>query len=319
MGPLLVWPHHGDYDFFSMDTLLNIRAFIAIAEGGSLSAAARKLNVAPSVISKRIGRLEDEMGSLLFVRTTRKAEITALGKRYLQRFRLLVQELDETLAGARRCTYDLEGHLRIKCPTTIAIAYFGRFFREFQARHANVSVEMVLVDRSVNPLEEGFDLALGAMPTSYPDVVDIPLCIHENVLCAAPSYLERRGYPQHPRDLAQHDCLVVLTSAVWVFESNQGDVIVPVRSSFSVNDGQVLHEAACHGAGITVIAEYVARESLKAGRLVSLLPGYPAKALWLKALVPSSKVNQPLIHALIEELKDFTQPLPPWNRTVPES
>lgn len=298
-----------------MDTLLNIRAFLAIAEIGSLSAAARKLNVAPSVISKRIGRLEDEMGSALFVRTPRKAEITPFGDRYLPRFRALVQEFDDTLAGARRYCQNLEGHLRVKCPTTIAIAYFGRFFCEFRQRHANVSIDLVLVDRSVNPAEEGFDLALGAMPAAYPGVVDIPLCLHPMMLCAAPSYLDRRGFPAHPRDLAQHDCLGALSfGKSWIFESDQGDLTVHVRSSFGVSDGHVLHEAACSGAGITLLSEYLGRDSIRAGRLLQLLPAFPAKALWLKALVPCSKLELPLIRALIGELKQFTQPIAPWDR-----
>jgi DNA-binding transcriptional LysR family regulator len=298
-----------------MDTLLNIRAFLAIADAGSLSSAARRLNVAPSVISKRIARLEDEMGSQLFVRTTRRTQITPVGERFLPEFRRLVKALDETLEGARRSAHQLQGSVRVKCPTTIAIAHFGRFFREFQARHSNVSVELVLIDRSVNPLEEGFDIALGAIPTSYPGVVDVPLCPHGNVLCASPDYLDRRGWPAHPSELADHDCLVIIASGVnWTFQGAQGELIVPVTSRFAVNDGQVLHEAACHGAGVAIIGEYVARESIRSGRLVHLLPEFPVKALWLKALVPVKKMDEPLIRELLQALKDFTQPLPPWDR-----
>lgn len=299
-----------------MDTLLNVRAFIAIAEAGSLSAAARRLNISTSVIFKRIGRLEDEVGAPLFVRTPRKAELTPLGERYLPRFRVLVQDFDQTLKGAKNHVSDLEGHLRLKSPTTIAIGYFGRFFREFQERHPSVSIELVLVDRSVSPVEEGFDLALGALPTSYPAVVDIPLCPHQSMLCASPAYLERAGYPEHPRDLAQHDCLSILPSGnEWLFESDQGELKVSVRPSFVVNDGFVLLDAVLHDAGIAVIASYLVKDSIGSGKLVQLLPDFPVKPLWLKALVPAAKLERPLIKALVEDLCAFTQPTAPWDRT----
>jgi DNA-binding transcriptional LysR family regulator len=298
-----------------MDTLLNMRAFLAVVDQGSLSAAARKLSVAPSVMSKRIGRLEDELGAPLFVRTPRKAELTDFGQRHLPRVRALVHQTDEVIAGARRSRQALDGHLRIKCPTTIASSYFGSFFADFVQRHVGVSIDLVLVDRSVNPIEEGFDLAIGAMAASYSDVIDYPLCAYPLLLCASTSYLARRSHPQHPRDLVEHDCLCSQSvGSQWVFESESGDLAVKVSSRFSVNDATVLRDAALSGAGIAMLSEFVGRKAVLSGALVPLLPDFPVKSLWLKALIPSSKMEQPLMHAMIEDLTAFTQPVAPWDR-----
>ncbi len=300
-----------------MDTLLNMRAFLSVVEHSSLSAAARKLNVATSVISKRIGRLEDELGAQLFVRTPRQAELTAFADRQLPRIRALIQQTDEVVAGARRSRQSLDGHLRIKCPTTTATTYFGRFFADFVQNHVGVSIDLVLVDRSVNPIEEGFDLAIGAMAASYADVIDFPLCAYPLQVCASASYLARRGHPQHPRDLVDHDCIGSQSvGSQWVFESESGDLAVQVRSRFSVNDATVLRDAALAGAGIVLLSEFVSRGAVADGSLIPLLPHFPVKSLWLKALVPSSKMGQPLVQAMIEDLMAFTQPIAPWNRNL---
>lgn len=300
-----------------MDTLLNMRAFLSVVEQGSISAAARKLNVATSVISKRIGRLEDELGAQLFIRTARKAELTPFADRQLPRIKALIQQTDEVVAGARRSRQSLDGHLRIKCPTTTVTTYFGRFFADFVQNHVGVSIDLVLVDRSVNPIEEGFDLAIGAMAASYADVIDFPLCAYPLQLCASTAYLARRGHPQHPRDLADHDCIGPQSvGSQWMFESESGDLAVQVRSRFSVNDATVLRDAALAGAGIVLLSEFVARGAISDGALIPLLPHFPVKSLWLKALVPNSKMGQPLVQAMIEDLMAFTQPIAPWNRNI---
>ena len=298
-----------------MDTLLNIRAFLAAAHGGSLSAAARQLRLSPSVIAKRVDRLQDEMGVALFIRSTRKLELTEIGKRYVPRYRALLNELDTAIKSAAASPQLFEGHLRIKCPTTLAVLYFGEMISDFQLTHPKVSIDLVLMDRSVNPVEEGFDIAFGALPASYAGVVDEPLCPYPRVLCAAPSYISRHGAPEHPRDLVHHDCLpFTATGFTWGFESPRGEIRVEVHSKLSANDAEVLHRAALKGLGIAILERYIVTESLDKGLLIPLLPAYPVPDLWLKALVPQSKIKQATIHSLLEWIKDRVQPIPPWSQ-----
>lgn len=298
-----------------MDTLLNIKAFLATARAGSFSAAARQLGVAPSVITKRISRLEDQMRAKLFVRSTRHLQLTDVGERYLPRYQAIVGDVEDALAGADATAPGVEGHLRVKAPTTFAVAHLGGIFSDFLGAYPNVTMDLVLVDRSVNPIEENLDVAFGALPASYANVLDEPLCPYPRVLCAAPAYLAAHGTPQHPRDLAHHDCLTFqATGSAWTFESRRGPITVDVRSRFSANDTQVLHDLACRGRGVAIVADCIARDSIVAGRLVELLPDFPVTELWFKALVPSNKSRRPAVQALIAWLKQEMQPVPPWDR-----
>jgi DNA-binding transcriptional LysR family regulator len=298
-----------------VNTLLNIKAFLLVARTGSFSGAARELGVAPSVVTKRISRLEEEMGAQLFLRSTRGLNLTDAGEKLLPRYQGLVAELDEIISGAGAPERGIEGHLRIKSPTTITSLYLGTLFAEFQVRHPGVGIEIVLLDRSVNPLEEGFDVVIAARPASYPHVIDVPLCEYRLALCCTPAYLESRGRPEQPSDLIEHDCLTsVLLGSSWLFETERGAVSVEIHSHFHANDGRVVLEAARRGLGIAALPRYLADADLRSGRLVSVLDGYPPAGFWLKALVPRMKIGKPAVSALVNFLKSEMQPVPPWER-----
>ena len=174
------------------------------------------------MVVKRINRLEDQMRAQLFVRSTRKLSLTDIGERYFPRYQSLVGEVEDAINGAATSPDRIEGHLRIKCPTTLTILNFGEIINDFQIAHPGISVEIVLIDRSVNPVEEDFDIAIGAMPASYANVIDEPLSPYPRVLCAAPAYLAARGEPKHPIDLIGHDCLTFQTTgSTWSFESRR--------------------------------------------------------------------------------------------------
>jgi DNA-binding transcriptional LysR family regulator len=296
-----------------MDTLLNIKAFLASARAGSFSAAARELGVAPSVIVKRINRLEDQMRAQLFLRSTRKLTLTDTGELYFPRYQSIVGEVENAINGAASSTERIEGLIRVKCPTTLAILNFGDILNDFQVAHPGIAVDLALIDRSVNPVEEDFDIAIGAMPASYANVIDEPLTPYPRVLCAAPSYLDAHGEPKHPIDLTAHDCLTFhTTGSTWSFESPRGLINVDVRSRFSANDSQILQSAACRGLGITMIARYIARPAIETGRLKILLPDYPVPEFWLKALIPRNKLRRAAVQKLLGWIKQRMEPLPPW-------
>jgi DNA-binding transcriptional LysR family regulator len=244
--------------------------------------------------------------------------LTTAGEELIPRFMRLVAELEETISGSA-VSRGIEGHLRIKAPTTVTSLYLGKLFSEFQARNPAVSLDIVLMDRSVNPLEEGFDLVVGARPASYPGVVDVPLCAYPLVLCCAPGYLQGKREPEHPTELVDHNCLTsVLLGSTWLFESNRGPLSVEVHSRFHVNDGRVQREAARRGLGIAAIPRYLVEEDLKRGGLVTLLEKFPLAVFWLKVLVPGLKMNRPAVRELVTFLKASMQPHPPWASTPPD-
>jgi DNA-binding transcriptional LysR family regulator len=298
-----------------MDTLLNMRAFLAVTEAGSLSAAGRKLHVATSVISKRIARLEDELGAPLLLRTTRSTELTPFGERQHAKIAALVRQTDELVTAAQRTRKALDGHLRIKCPTSVASTYFGKLFFDFSQRHPGINMEVMLIDKTVNPIEQGFDLAIGALPPSYPDVTDIPLCEYPLMLCAAPSYITKQGLPEHPSDLSGHRCLTSpALGNLWSFGSDAGPIAIQIQAQFSVNDPVIMRQAAMEGGGVALLTSFVAREAIRAGALIPLMPQYPPQSLWLKALVPTVKLHRPTIEAIVEDLLAYCQPVAPWDQ-----
>jgi DNA-binding transcriptional LysR family regulator len=297
-----------------MNTLLNIKAFLLVARTGSFSGAARELGVAPSVVTKRITRLEDEMGAQLFVRSTRSLALTPAGERLLPQYQRLVAELDEIIGAAAATERGIEGHLRIKGPTTLTSLFLGPIFCDFHAQNPGLTMEIVLLDRSVNPLEEGFDLVVGALPAAYPNVVDFPLGAYSIALCASPAYVEAKGSPESPTDLIDHDCLTsVLMGNTWLFENAPSTVSIEVRSKFHANDNRVLRDAARRGIGIAVLPRFLVRDDLASGALVELMPAHPIPTFWMKAVVPRIKMNKPAVSQLVDYLKSRMQPTPPWE------
>ena len=298
-----------------MDSIENPRTFVAVADAGSLASAARELGVAASVVTKRIDQLESRVRARLFTRTTRRVALTEMGLRYLPSARRLMHDYDEVLAEMRHPRQQIEGNIRIKVPTSMTVGYLAETLAEFQQQFPLVSLDVVLIDRAVNPSAEGFDIAVDTFSGSFPAVIDEPICPLERVICAAPSYLEERGEPRHPRELTQHDCLVFLpTGGTWLFESADGIVSVDLRPRMSANDTVVLTAAALEGNGIAMLPSYAVAAALSAGTLLRVLEEFTVPTVWMKALVPDDRVAIPRVRSLLTFLKARYSPVPPWDR-----
>jgi DNA-binding transcriptional LysR family regulator len=258
----------------------------------------------PSVVTKRIGQLEQSMGTKLLVRSTRGLTLTTAGERFLPRFVRLVADLDEIFAPAGNEDTRLTGTLRVKTPTTVSAQFIGDLLMEFVVAHAGVSLEIVLIDRSVNPMEEGFDLSIGALPVSYPDVVEVPLCPYDQVTCCAPSYLQETQGPQNPGELAFHDVVTSLAfSKTWSFDGPNGPISTQVHPRVLASDSRTLRAATLRGLGISILPREVIEDDLRTGALVQVLPEFPVTRRWIKALIPCTKVNSPLVREVLAFLK----------------
>ena len=297
-----------------MDTVQNLKAFLAVAQTGSFSAAARQAGLATSVLAKRVDQLEATVRTRLFVRTTRRLILTEAGQRWIARVKTVVGDIDDLVKEAARPSFDLAGSLRVKAPTSLAVLYIGDILGHFQKRHPKVTLDIVLTDRAVNPAEEGFDLAISALSASFSGVADVPLCALQRTLCASPDYLAARGMPGHPRDLAKHDTLNFQpTGETWTFTSAKGPVAVDVHPRMSANDGQVLLAAARTGNGIALLSNYVALPALRAGELIPVLEAFSLPEIWIKALIPETRMPVPRVRALTDFLVENLAP-PPWER-----
>jgi DNA-binding transcriptional LysR family regulator len=297
-----------------MDTILNMKAFVATARGGSFSEAARQLSVAPSVISKRVNQLEWQLRSRLLERTTRRVRLTEIGEQYLPTIRGIISEYDDLVAGSLRAPGELEGHIRVKSPAALTTLHLHKVYTEFQRKHPRVTLEIVLIDRSVNPIEEGFDLVLGILPASYDSVVEEALLPYPRVICASPAYIEEHGEPLHPRDLANHEAVVFQPAgANWSFQTKRGPVSVQMRSKISSNDILMVVEAAKDGRGVALLSRLIAKQALREGALVPILTDFPLPDHWLKAFIPKSRVGLARVQALLAALREAFAPVPPWE------
>jgi len=298
-----------------MDTLQNLRAFLAAARHGSFSEAARQMHVVPSVIAKRVSELERTTQSKLFVRSTRQLVLTDGGQKFHIHANALVAEFDSVIGSMKRQDGVLEGHLKVKMPTTLTVLYLARIVSAFQSQHERITMEVVLVDRTINPVEEGYDVVVTGLAESYEGVTDIPLCPLKRIVCASPEYLRKRRPPGHPRDLADHDCLVFRPKGPsWQFESPGGPISVDVPQKLVTNDNYILFSSACAGNGIAVLPEYLAKDSVQDGTLQVVLPDFPLPATWLKALVPKRRERLPHVMAMTDWLRTHLEKVPPWER-----
>jgi len=287
-----------------MDTYLNFKAFQVVARRGSFSAAARELGLAASVVTKRVTQLEHQLKTVLFERSTRSLSLTEAGRRYLERSRLAIAGFEDLLRDAGSSSEEVEDFLRVKFPTSLTIFQLRTIVSSFRADFPRVRLEIVLMDHSVDPVAEGFDLAVGAYLAAFGGVVETHLQTVDRVICAAPAYIAANAPLRHPRELATHACLNYLpTGTAWTFKAKQGLVTVDVTPTLSSNDAQILIDAAVAGTGIALLSDYMVRHLLASGALVQLLPDFPIPSFQIAAVAPVRRSAAPAVCALVERLR----------------
>jgi DNA-binding transcriptional LysR family regulator len=288
-----------------MDVLTNLRTFLMVARYDGFSEAARHLNVVPSVAAKRVSQLEKTVGATLFIRTTRSTRLTDAGEMLRTRAAELVSAFDGVVNSLRGDQKGLSGHIRVMAPTTLTTLHLGSVFSSFLAEHPNVKLEVELIDRAINPLEEGYDMVISGRSATYDGVTDFPLRPANPLLCAAPSYLAIRGSPSHPRDLAGHDCLIFRPAGThWIFHSaSEGSIDIDVSNArYVADDNLSLLACAKAGCGVAVLPRYIANPALLEGSLVEALASYPPSQNWFRAFIPKRKLHVPRIKAFLDHL-----------------
>src|ERR1700732_3701396 len=287
-----------------MDTIASMRAFAAVAKTGSFSAAAQKLDIVPSVITKRVTQLERIVGKTLFHRSTRKVVLSADGEHHLERVIAAIAAHDQALSELREGVRRLTGTIRIKVPSTLGFLRLNAVVREFVELHPDVHVECWLVDGPMNPAREGIDIAITAFPASFDNVADEYLWPRRRSLFASSQYLSSHPQLNHPRQLEEHRCLVYQpTGPSWPFLSGNGVMTVTVHPRMSSNDMSVLLEAAKTHLGITLLSNYVALADIRRGSLVAPLRDFPVPDLWIKAMVPIDRLRMPRVNALLHFIR----------------
>ena len=286
-----------------MDMLSKLKAFIATADAGNFSEAARNSYVSPSVIMKRVDELEWDFKTTLFVRSTRRLTLTDTGQSYLTHARQLIKSYNDMVSGAILSPGSIEGPIRIKTPSVFIRQGLGDLFATYRAENPLIHFDIVASDRGGNPATEGFDIAVGMDQMSYPDVVEQMIRPFARLLCAAPAYLARRDAPLDPRDLIHHPCLAFsIAGPIWGFNSAEGRIEVDVRPVLITNDADYLCAVACDGQGIVQLARPIVADALQAGKLVPVLEQFPLVERWVKIMVPSARLKLVRVKLLFDRM-----------------
>lgn len=273
---------------------------VAVADTGSFVAAARRLNVSVSHVSRAVARCEEKLQTQLFARTTRSVRLTETGRLLFEQFRRLVAEREETFAMVE-ANGEPQGSLRITCSIALGERFIAPIVRSLAKRHVRLAVELDLTNRVVDLTAEGYDLAIRTGPLADTSLLRRQICKRRMDLCAAPAYLESRGIPRSIDDLSGHDCLVG-SSRLWQFAVQ--DQLRPYRPvpRWQCNSGSAIADAAIAGMGICHLPSFYLRDAIEKGQLVPILQTYrpPAEPVW--AIYPQRRHLLPKVRRVVELL-----------------
>lgn len=291
-----------------MDTIDTMRAFMAVAQEGSFTAAGKRLGLSTRLVSKYVAQLEGRLATQLFNRTTRSVALTDVGSAYLERCRPIVEQIDELEDLVQERQSALAGPIRITAPTGFGSTNLTHALAPFMRAHPDVDIDLKLSDSRVALVEEGFDLAVrvGVLRDSTliaRRLADMPL-----VVCASPAYLTARGRPGDPSALATHDCLIDENPAdatAWRFRAGNRDFVVKVAGAFHANAPAAIANMAIAGLGIARCPHYAVARSLEDGVLEQLFPDHDTECYGLYALYPPNRHLTARVRALIDHLARF--------------
>ncbi|APQ12528.1 LysR family transcriptional regulator [Pseudomonas oryzihabitans] len=293
-----------------MDTLHNMRVFVAVVESGSFTSAAQMLQTTTAHVSRAVAHLETHLRTRLLHRTTRRIALTEAGQRYLARCEQILAYVEEAEAEAGHAQARPEGRLRVHSMTGIGQHYVIRAIAGYRTLHPEVRFDLTMANRIPDLLEEGFDLAI-VVAAELPDSGFVSQQIGQtySILCASPAYLREHGQPQTPADLADHACLRFISPVVsfdrWQFEGPNGAETFRLgETPFQVNVGDAMTEALRHGLGIGVLPLYSAVDGLRDGSLVRVLPAYRLQRLNAYALYASRQYLDAKIKTWVAYLRE---------------
>lgn len=297
----------------------DLTLFLRIARLGSISAAARDLDMTPAGASARLASFERRLGARLLHRTTRLTTLTEDGRAFLPHAENMLDAASAARAALGREQTAPRGTLRIAAPSSFARMHIVPGLPDFMQRYPDLTLDMRVSDSIVDLVEGAFDVAVRYGSLRDSSFVARRIAPDRRVLVASRDYLDRRGHPRSPDELDAHTCLVVGKLDLWTFRDQNGEAIArQVTPTLRINDGAAVRDAACAGLGIALMATWCAAEELRNGTLVPVLADHPlVSTQTLVALYPSSRDLAPKVRLFIDWLIERFGPKPYWDRGLP--
>ena len=290
--------------------------FASVVSAGSMSAAGRELGLSPAVVSKRLRRLEDRLGTRLLQRTTRQISLTEAGQGYYERVVAILAGIEEAEAFVTRRSELARGTLKVSAPTSFGRMHIAPHINAFMEANPDLSINLVLSDEFVDIVGDGFDIAVRIAELSDSSLVARKLAPVHRILCAAPSYLRAHGEPRTMEDLSRHVCLPAHNGESWRLEGPDGPFTHRPHGPLQTNSSEVIRECVIGGVGIALRSTWDVGEELSAGRLVRVLPQYEgSRNVAIHALYASRRFLPAKVRVFIDYLADLYGPSPYWDRT----
>ncbi|RKQ70043.1 LysR family transcriptional regulator [Oceanibaculum indicum] len=302
-----------------MQDLNAMLVFARVVEEGGFSAAAEKLTLSKSAVSKQVAKLEDQLGVRLLNRTTRRISLTEAGELFFVRAQEVVAAAEAAEQAATSLQDAPRGTLRLNAPVSFGRQHLAPALPDFLYVNPDVTIDMTLTDRFVDLVKEGYDMAIriGALPDST--LIQRRLADARMLTVASPDYLTRRGVPQTPLDLQRHDCLCYAYQATgdeWRFSGPEGIIRVRVAGQLRANNGDVLMEAAIAGLGIIVLPSFLAGDAVRGGQLTPILRDYKLSEGAIHAVYPHARHVSAKVRAFTDFLAKRFGGKPYWDRDL---
>ena len=300
-----------------MDRLRAMEVFVEVVRKNGFARAADALETSPANVTRIIGDLEAHLGTRLLNRSSRKMSLTESGDALYERAKAIVEDMAEVEAIASSSSMKPRGLLRINAPLSFGILHLAPLWPKFMAQYPEVELEVALIDRVVDIVEEGYDMAIRISRSGSASHAARKLATSHNIACASPAYLKLHGTPLAPADLKAHNCIGYRYSATadeWNFVDEKGHPhTVKVNCAMHSNNGDTARAAALAGAGIIWQPTFLIGADLRAGRLVPLLPGYRLPDIDVLAVYPSRRHLSAKVRVMIDFLAEEFKDIPPWD------
>ena len=299
-----------------MDRLNSMTIFVQVVEKEGFTAASEKLGLSRAQISKSVMQLEKHLGARLLNRTTRRVSLTETGRIYYERCKLILNDIEEMEGIAGEQTSSPHGTLTLSAPTSFGILQLQKVIPEYIKRYPNVKISLSLADRFIDVVSEGFDVGIRIAKLENSSLIARKIAPCKQVFCASPEYLNKKGTPKVPIDLALHPCLVYsndLKPDTWVLHGPEGIESIKVSGPVCADNGDVLKEAAVAGLGVTLLPTFIVGADIKSGSLQQILSDYYPPEISVYAVFPSHRYLSAKVRTFVDFLSEYFGDEPDWD------
>lgn len=300
-----------------MRDLNDMVTFARVVEAKSFSKAAERMGASKSRVSKAIAKLERSLHARLLNRSTRGLSLTEMGTAFYEHCRRIADEAEQAVEAVSQLNVEPRGVLKLTAPVAFGTLHVAPALPEFLASHPDLAIDMMITDRMVDLVDEGYDVAIRIVREPDLNLVARKLAPVRRVACATPEYFERCGVPRTPQDLKRHNCLhytYLSAQGEWHFKGPEGDISVPLSGDLRINDDQALSQAVLGGLGVALLPSFIIGRDLQAGRLQAVLSDYvPLERHVYATHLPSIHLP-PKIRTFVDFLRARFGPEPYWDR-----